>query len=90
MHNELSRALVHDHCRQLLLNLLIAVAAHNDHLTVARLLLNSQTSRLGLGLPIPPLLMVVHIFTGKKNTIQILIIFNIINVDELRVTIFFN
>ncbi|XP_052746628.1 protein furry isoform X1 [Bicyclus anynana] len=58
-----TRWIVHQHCRQLLLNLLVAVAAHHDHLTVARVLLAARSAQLGLGLPPPPLPLVVHNFT---------------------------
>ncbi|CAK1553991.1 unnamed protein product [Leptosia nina] len=58
-----TRWLVHQHCRQLLLNLLVAVAAHHDHLTVARVLLAARSSQLGLPLPPPSLPLVIHNFT---------------------------
>ncbi|XP_061707570.1 protein furry isoform X3 [Cydia pomonella] len=57
-----TRWIVHQHCRQLLLNLLVAVAAHHDHLTVARVLLASRSAQLGLGIP-PTLPLVPHNFT---------------------------
>ncbi|XP_063392996.1 protein furry isoform X2 [Cydia fagiglandana] len=57
-----TRWIVHQHCRQLLLNLLVAVAAHHDHLTVARVLLASRSAQLGLGIP-PALPLVPHNFT---------------------------
>lgn len=60
-----TRTLVHHHCKQLLLNLLIVLAQHNDHLTVAQILLNSKTAQLGLGLTIPTLPVLNHNFTGK-------------------------
>lgn len=60
-----TRPLVHQHCKQLLLNLLIVLAQHNDHLTVAHVLLNSKTNELGLGLPTPSLPVLTHTFTGK-------------------------
>lgn len=62
-----TRPLVHQHCKQLLLNLLIVLAQHNDHLTVAHVLLNSKTEQLGLGLPIPTLPVLTHSFTGKER-----------------------
>lgn len=58
-----TRWIVHQHCRQLLLNLLVAVAAHHDHLTVARVLLASRSAQLGLGVPPPTLSLVPHNFT---------------------------
>ncbi|XP_035430953.2 protein furry isoform X6 [Spodoptera frugiperda] len=58
-----TRWIVHQHCRQLLLNLLVAVAAHHDHLTVARVLLASRSQQLGLGVPQPALPLVPHNFT---------------------------
>ncbi|XP_060809627.1 protein furry isoform X2 [Amyelois transitella] len=58
-----TRWIVHQHCRQLLLNLLVAVAAHHDHLTVARVLLASRSAQLGLGMAPPSLPLVPHNFT---------------------------
>ncbi|KAM3968522.1 microtubule binding protein furry [Aphomia sociella] len=58
-----TRWIVHQHCRQLLLNLVVAVAAHHDHLTVARVLLASRSAHLGLGVPPPHLPLVPHNFT---------------------------
>lgn len=68
-----TRPLVHQHCKQLLLNLLIVLAQHNDHLTVAHVLLNSKTNQLGLGLPTPALPVLTHTFTGKlaKNSVLV-------------------
>ncbi|KAJ8938143.1 hypothetical protein NQ318_007003 [Aromia moschata] len=50
-----TRPLVYQHCKQLLLNLLIVLAQHNDHLTVAHVLLNCKTKQLELGLSTPTL-----------------------------------
>lgn len=58
-----TRAIVRDHCKQLLLNLLIVLSNHNDHLTVARILLNSETMKLGLGISVPSLPIISHNFT---------------------------
>lgn len=60
-----TRSLVHEHCRRLLLGLLLVLADHSDHLTVAHVLLNNQTDQLELGLPTPTLPVLNHIFTGK-------------------------
>lgn len=43
----------------------MVLADHNDHLTVARILLNSDTTKLQLGLTISSLPVVNHNFTGK-------------------------
>ncbi|XP_043493885.1 protein furry isoform X2 [Polistes fuscatus] len=58
-----SRPLVRDHCRCLLLNLLVVLGDHRDHLGVARILLASKTKQLGLGLPTPALPVLEHNFT---------------------------
>ncbi|KAL3276200.1 hypothetical protein HHI36_020918 [Cryptolaemus montrouzieri] len=58
-----TRPLVHTHCKQLLLNLLIVIAQHNDHLTVAQILLTSKTDQLELGLSIPSLPVISHNYT---------------------------
>ncbi|KPI92049.1 Protein furry [Papilio xuthus] len=62
-----TRWIVHQHCRQLLLNLLVAVAAHHDHLTVARTLLASRSAHLGLAVTAPPLPLLQHNFTGQHS-----------------------
>lgn len=62
-----TRPIVRDHCKQLLLNLLIVLAEHSDHLTVARVILNAQTAKMGLGLPIPQLPVAVHNFMGNYS-----------------------
>ncbi|KAF2884642.1 hypothetical protein ILUMI_21529 [Ignelater luminosus] len=63
-----TRPMVYQHCKQLLLNLLIVLAQHNDHLTVAHVVLNSKTNMLGLGLPTPALPVVQHTFTESNPT----------------------
>lgn len=66
-----TRALVYQHCKQLLLNLLVVLAQHNDHLTVAQITLNSNTDLLELGLPTPSLPVNQHVFTGKpRSTVE--------------------
>ena len=45
-----TRNTVRDHCKQLLLNLLFVQSKHNDHLGLAKIMLNSQTKIMGLGL----------------------------------------
>ncbi|XP_018335374.1 protein furry-like isoform X2 [Agrilus planipennis] len=61
-----TKPIVYQHCKQLLLNLLVVLAEHNDHLTVAHILLNSKTNQLGLGLPMPSLPIVQHVFTDPE------------------------
>ncbi|CAH2036135.1 unnamed protein product, partial [Iphiclides podalirius] len=63
-----TRWIVHQHCRQLLLNLLVAVAAHHDHLTVAKVLLASRSAQLGLAVSAPPLPLQPHNFTEPDAT----------------------
>lgn len=62
-----NRAIVREHCKQLLLNLLIVLSNHNDHLTVARILLNSETAKLGLGITVPSLPIISHNFTEPDH-----------------------
>lgn len=59
-----TRSLVYQHCKQLLLNLLIVLAQHNDHLTVAHILLNAKTMQMDLGLSPPTLPVISHVYTG--------------------------
>lgn len=58
-----TRAIVRDHCKQLLLNLLFVQSKHNDHLSLAKIMLNSQTIKLGLGLTISSIPVIPHNFT---------------------------
>lgn len=59
-----TRPIVRDHCKQLLLNLLVVLAEHNDHLTVSKILLNAQTSKMALGIAVSQLSVHTHNFTG--------------------------
>lgn len=69
-----SRPLVHQHCKELLLNLLLVLANNSDQLTIAQVLLNRDTKRLGLGLPTPPVPVSQHNFIGTyKNYISVII-----------------
>lgn len=61
-----TRPIVRDHCKQLLLNLLIVLAEHNDYLNVAKILLNAHASKRNLGLVIPQIIVSLHNFTGKS------------------------
>ncbi|XP_064544555.1 protein furry isoform X5 [Drosophila montana] len=63
-----TRIIVREHCKQLCVNLLIVLAEHNDHLTVARILLNSETSKLDLGLTVPALPVIDNNFTELHQT----------------------
>lgn len=58
-----SKSTVRDHCQQLLLNVLFVLSAHNDHLTLAKIMLNSETRKLALGLSVPNPQIVEHNFT---------------------------
>ncbi|XP_058987599.1 protein furry isoform X7 [Musca domestica] len=62
-----NRVIVREHCKQLCMNLLIVLAEHNDHLTVARILLNSETTKLDLGLTVPSLPVIDNYFTESHQ-----------------------
>ncbi|XP_050332933.1 protein furry isoform X2 [Bactrocera neohumeralis] len=62
-----TRVIVREHCKQLCINLLIVLAEHNDHLTVARILLNSETTKLDLGLTVPSLPVIDNVFTESHQ-----------------------
>lgn len=47
-----SKSIVYEHCKQLLLNLLIVACKHNDNLNVARILLINRIQQQGYGLPV--------------------------------------
>ncbi|XP_066250595.1 protein furry isoform X1 [Euwallacea similis] len=63
-----TRSIVYQHCKQLLTNLLVVLAQHNDHLTVSHILLNSRTRQLELGLTTPSLPVLSHVFTEADTT----------------------
>lgn len=48
------KPIVHEHCKQLLRNLLIVLCQHNDPLCIARSILNSKTEQLDYDLLVPP------------------------------------
>lgn len=60
-----SRNLINQHCKQLLLNLLIVLANHSDYLSVAQILLNRKVMHLGLRLMVPSVSVSYHNFIGK-------------------------
>jgi hypothetical protein len=62
-----SRELVYNHCHQLLLNLLIVLGQHNDHLTVSSVLMNGQTDQMKFGLTLPSLPILQHNFLEKPD-----------------------
>ena len=49
----------------LLLNLLIVLGQHSDHLTVSSILMNGQIEQTGFGLCLPTLPIVDHDFTNS-------------------------
>ncbi|XP_036339967.1 protein furry-like isoform X2 [Rhagoletis pomonella] len=65
-----TRVIVREHCKQLCINLLIVLAEHNDHLTVARILLNCETMKLDLGLSVPSLPVIDNIFTAARMSLK--------------------
>ncbi|XP_028968950.1 protein furry [Galendromus occidentalis] len=62
------KQLVYEHCRKLLLNLLIAVAQHNDDYTISRILLNAATQQLNFGLPGQLFTTIKYNFTDPQKT----------------------
>lgn len=58
-----TRVVVRDHCKQLLLNLLFVQSKHNDHLSLAKIMLNSQAKKLELGLTCLNMPVIAHNFT---------------------------
>ncbi|OQR78358.1 protein furry-like [Tropilaelaps mercedesae] len=62
------KQLVHEHCRKLLLHLLVAVAQHNDDYTVSRILLNAATQHLNFGLPGQVFTVIKYNFTEPQKT----------------------
>ena len=48
-----SRTLIHEHCKKLLLNLLLVLSAHNDHFAVARIILSNKAINEDTALTLP-------------------------------------
>ena len=48
-----SRPLIHEHCKKLLLNLLLVLSAHNDHFTVAKVILSNKSINEDSALTLP-------------------------------------
>ena len=63
-----SREMVYKHCRQLLLNLLIVLGRHNDHLGISRVMMTTKIDLMNFGLSLPSLPVIKHTFTEKKVT----------------------
>ena len=49
-----ARPLIHEHCKKLLTNLLLVLAAHNDHYGIARVILGSRGIHDAAMLSVPP------------------------------------
>ena len=64
------RELVYKHCQQLLLNLLIVLGQHNDHLGISRILMNSKIDMNNAGLSLPSLPVIKHNFTEKNEELE--------------------
>uniref|UniRef100_T1J0K0 DAD domain-containing protein n=1 Tax=Strigamia maritima TaxID=126957 RepID=T1J0K0_STRMM len=70
-----TRPLVYEHCKKLLLNLLIILTNHNDHLSIAKILLNNKTEQLGYGVNPPGIICEKHNFTEPG--------FDLLNISHL-------
>ena len=62
-----NRPIVHQHCKQLLLNLFVVLGCHGDHLNVAGLLLNNKTKQLDYGLLTPNVNVLNHNFLEEDE-----------------------
>ncbi|XP_059089513.1 protein furry-like isoform X3 [Tigriopus californicus] len=58
-----SRELVYKHCQQLLLNLLIVLCEHQDHLSISSILMQNKAEHLNYGLVLAKLPIIEHNFT---------------------------
>ena len=65
------REIVYKHCRQLLLNLLIVLGRHNDHLGISRVMMTTKIDLMNFGLSLPTLPVIRHKFTEKNPTPQV-------------------
>ena len=59
--------MVYKHCRQLLLNLLVVLGRHNDHLGISRVMMTTKIDLMNFGLSLPVLPVIKHPFTEKKE-----------------------
>ena len=69
--NVFFREIVYKHCRQLLLNLLIVLGRHNDHLGISRVMMTTKIDLMNFGLSLPTLPVIRHKFTEKNPTPQL-------------------
>ena len=60
-----SRPLIHENCKKLLLNLLLVLSAHNDHFSVARILLSNKAINEDTSLTLPNAIASRDSFVGK-------------------------
>ena len=61
------REMVYKHCRQLLLNLLVVLGRHNDHLGISRVMMTTKIDLMNFGLSLPTLPVIKHAFTEKRE-----------------------
>ena len=47
------RFLIHEHCKKLLMNLLLVLSAHNDHFSVAKIILGNKDMNEDTALTLP-------------------------------------
>ena len=58
------------HCQQLILNLLIVLCEHNDHLTISSILMNNKTVQMNYGLVVPTLPILEQNFTKVPEEVD--------------------
>ena len=62
-----TRLLIHEHCKKLLLNLLLVMSGHNDHFSVAKVILTNKNINKETALTLPVTLQTKDsMFMGKK------------------------
>nr|XP_040568440.1 LOW QUALITY PROTEIN: protein furry-like [Lepeophtheirus salmonis] len=66
-----SRQIVQSHCQQLLLNLLIVLGDHGDHLAVSRILMNNKAEHFKYGLNLTPLPIHKFNFISKEDLLPL-------------------
>ena len=62
-----SRQLIHEHCKRLLLNVLLVLSAHNDHFTVAKTIIGNKCINDNTALTMPNTTGKDYAFLGQLN-----------------------
>jgi len=58
------RQLIHEHCKRLIINLLLVLSAHNDHFSIAKIIIGNKSVNDHTSLTMPNTTGKDYAFTG--------------------------